>query len=49
MLAKRNTNFCPSKYYFDTLVEFSEYLDIDTNTYDILIQKANSYIYKHIL
>ena len=30
---------------FDTYVEFSEDLHIDTNTYNIFIQKANSYIY----
>ena len=29
---------------FDTYVEFSEDLYIGTNTYNILIQKANSYI-----
>ena len=29
---------------FDTYVEFLEDLHIDTNTYNILIKKANSYI-----
>ena len=29
---------------FDIYVEFSGNLHIDTNTYNILIQKANSYI-----
>ena len=49
MLAKKY-KFLPTEIVFppdedfDICVEFSEDLHIDTNTYNILIQKANSYI-----
>ena len=44
MLAKRNPTFSPDEV-FDTYVAFLGDLHIDNNTYNILIQKANSYIH----
>ena len=50
MLAKKKQQLLPTEIVFfpdevfDIYVEFWEDLHIDTNTYNILIQKAHSYI-----